>query len=163
MWNVAVAGAVEVPAANVRVGELLGEQAPAALTRGHRGDAPALVLERQQVDLQGVARLCARDGDGAGHRVALGFDRFEVSDGGFRRELAVVGVTAVERDDGAGFDGERGLVGRAPRVVAVVLREVVVWVGSTVDGDAAVGHGSGWARRGHNPPRCGTGRSVAAS
>jgi len=148
---------VEVPAADVRARDRIGEESTPVLARGDDRDTPPLVLEREEVDAERVARLRALDGDRTGERVARGLDRRQIGGSGVGRQLPVERVSAVERDDGAGFDGERRVEGVVPRVMDVLRRvgESVVRGRGVVDGEPAAGHTEACTRREHNGRRRG--------
>ena len=88
------------------VGELVGEQARPLLARIDVRPADAVVVEPEDVDGEGVARLGARDGDGTGECVPLHLHRQHVVGRGVGGELAVGRVATLELDRVAGVDGE---------------------------------------------------------
>jgi len=114
----------ELPVEEGGLGEALREEAE---TADDAGPAPALVLDVEDVDLEGVAWGGTVDRDGAGERVDAGaVDAEEVGDGGVRIDLGSAGVEALHVHRVAGGDLKARREVAAPEGVGRVGRERVV-------------------------------------
>ena len=115
--------AAEVEDAQVRLGELVGQQAEAG---EDRRPAPAARVQVEDLDREGVAHLGALDVHRPGQRVdavpVQARDHARVRAG---PDLVVAHVAGLEDHGVAVGDGQQGFVARVPREVHAVGRAVV--------------------------------------
>src|SRR5690554_533345 len=102
-----------------RLRELVGQQPEAG---DDARPAPAALVEVEDLDLHGVARLRALDEDGAVDRVHLGeIDERHVGGGGVLRELPTARVDGVELELLARRHRQDGLYGVVPTEVVLMI------------------------------------------
>ncbi len=106
----------------IRIGELVGQQTE---PWDVRGPAPVGRFELEEVDLEGIARLGAHDGDRAVDLVdPVEVELTELFDRRRRRELTARGIEQIELDDRPAVDRFDGGDRRIPCEVISIARDV---------------------------------------